>query len=642
MFTMPFSLIHFAHEKSLKRGKNCLYGNINGQLVTVTPTANAEVLISVHLHESSALTNERLKSIEFEKKSPVQIHDVEDDVCRFSIAHKTSESKQVKALERGINDITKAIEPYNKTTNQKDLILVNGIARPNTEDEINIRNRRHKEKNEMSVDYTSAGFITLILSVIIGYLLGFGMAIMISKLKAGLHMISRAFLYILIPGGIYLKRARKLDMLGRVIILISALLLMVLAEFVMIYYGTNSAGFDYSFNEALDMFSNLLRHSDQYRKEFLIGVVIVFGFNFFPALIKSRKYLKVEDGFLVDKNYFNRAKDLKRPNKWRTGILVASLFVGAFGLVRHITLGVEYEYIYKIHQWGWFFLAWLVSFIIYYYIVKIVPSLRKSVGSIDYKPVNKSVKIVEILVYSTALATWLLTLINYVNLSFDSVVSTQAGRISGLDYNSVSKEYFFDFQSKKYPPVFMSVNTKNQPYLIDNTQVKATIKRGFLGSPFITKMNFFEVNNFDSAIKYLKSEEELMSSSIETFVKYDKSDEFKQKIVEWEKQCTTNHDYSCRLTSYVYRYNNDTINQARHLRKGCVDANDPVSCYGYFFGEQFDEVSKKLALSKLREGCELDKADHCLYLAYSLRKVDHPMYHREIKELIKKGAELKK
>lgn len=639
---MPYSLIHYAHEKGLKRGKKSVFGNINGQIITLTPSADATILITIHLHDPSSITTERLRSFDSFKKSSAQPHDVVEDVCRFGITHKSFEKKQIKVLQDGIDDIIKVVESFNKPTYQKDLILIGGVARPNSEEEIEKYKAKNTEKFNRKVDYMSAGIVTLLSSIIGGYLFGYGMAMIFSKLKAGLHMISRAFFYYMIPGGIYLKRAKKIDRNGRIIVTLCALVMLVVAEFMLIYYGTNSKGYGYSFNEAMDLFINLLSNKGQYQREFIIGLVIVLGLNFLPARLQFNKDIRIEEGIDVDDEYYNRATELKSANKWRTGILVSSIFIGMFGFVRHVTLGADFDYVYPIHQWGWFFGSWLLSFIFVALLVQLVPMLRKSVGSNDYKPIKKSIKTLEILVYSASIATWILSGVNYVNLEFPSKEITQEGLVTKLDYNYKTKEYFLEFKSDKYPNVFMNAHTKKQPYLIDNTKARATIKEGYLGSPLITEMSYFEVNTFESASKHFKSENELRSSNIEAFVKFDKSDAFLVQIDKWATQCKEKKDYSCRLSSYVYAHKKDTLNQARFVKMGCLEADDPISCYGYFFGGKFDDTSKKTALERLEKGCDLYKADHCLYWAYSLRKVDHPKYHRKIKELIKKGAELKR
>lgn len=642
MFTMPYSLIHFAHEKGLKRGKKSLFGNIDGQIVTITPSAQATILITVHLHDSSSITTERLRSFESFKKSVAQPYEVIEDICRFGITHESFEKKQIKALQDGIDDIIKVVESFNKPIDQKDLILVGGVARPNIEEEIEKHRAKNAKKFNMKVDYMSAGLVTLLSSIIGGFLLGYGIAMMYSKLKAGLGIISRAFFYYMIPGGVYLKRSKRMDINGRIIVFICALVMFVVAEFILIYYGTNSKGYEYSFNEALDLFINLLSSEGQYQIEFITGLVIVIGLGFLPVRFQFNKDIKIEEGIDVDDEYYNRATELKGANKWRTGILVASIFIGMFGFVRHVNLGADFDYIYPTHQWGCFFGSWLLSFIIVALLIQFIPMLRKSVGSNDYKPIKKSIKTLEILVYSASIATWILSGVNYVNLEFPSEEITQEGMVTKLDYNYKTKEYFLEFKSDRYPNVFVNAHTKKQPYLIDNTRARATLKKGYLGSPFITEIDYFEVNTFKSAIKHFKNENELRNSNIEAFVRFDKSDAFLAQVDKWATQCEEKKDYSCRLSSYVYAHNEDSLNQARFVKKGCLEADDPVSCYGYFFGDKFDDALKKMALERLEKGCDSNKADHCLYWAYSLRKVDHPKYHRKIKELIKKGAELKK
>lgn len=416
---------------------------------------------------------------------------------------------------------------------------------------------------------------------------------------------------------------------------------MIIAEFMLVYYGTNSAGFDYTFSEALNMFQKLLINNGQFQKELTIGAVILFGFNFVPAILSFKKDLKMEEGFLVDDAYYENAKKLKRSIKLRTGALIAFIFIGLFGLVRHITLGVDYDYIYVYHHWLCFIVFWLLSFIVHFFLVQTIPCLRNSIGSVDYQPINRKIKFFEVSIYSFALATWLLALANYINLEFKSKTSKSIGIVTNLESNIKTNDYFFDFKSDEYPLVYMNVRESEQPYLINNTKVEVTIKEGYLGSPFITNVNFLEVNNYKSAIKLFESEEELRNSNIKAFLRYDGSDHFKKKLKEWEKQCQRDPDYTCRLASYAYGHNNEIVKKIEYLKIGCADGDDPVSCYGYFFEDLFNNNSKENALEKLRSGCNEKKADHCLYLAYALRKIDHPKYHRKIKELIEKGAALK-
>lgn len=115
---------------------------------------------------------------------------------------------------------------------------------------------------------------------------------------------------------------------------------------------------------------------------------------------------------------------------------------------------------------------------------------------------------------------------------------------------------------------------------------------------------FNSFSKFDSVEAYMKvtKDSEVRYADVEELAKNFGVEGWNPYFVEWEKKCLAgSYDY-CRLASYVPRVSRN--NRAEELlRMGC-NHSDFLSCYNYFFYDEFKKEDRKFAADVILRSCQ--------------------------------------
>lgn len=139
-----------------------------------------------------------------------------------------------------------------------------------------------------------------------------------------------------------------------------------------------------------------------------------------------------------------------------------------------------------------------------------------------------------------------------------------------------------------------SLKHKSVPYI--------SLSLGLL--TFIGFIAFNSLGKFDSVEAYMKvtKDSEVRYADVEELSKNFGVEGWNPYFLEWERKCVGgSYDY-CRLASYVPRVKREKRAEEL-LRIGCAN-KDFLSCYNYFFYDEFKSDDRKFAGSVIMGQCK--------------------------------------
>lgn len=438
-----------------------------------------------------------------------------------------------------------------------------------------------------------------------------------------LNPIGKGLIAISASAGLFRFLAGGLDKNSRIIVGIMGLTFFLTWDMSRIFfYWFLKSEKELNFEELINIYKKSLMNFDTLGK-FAVVAIITTLVGIFLLKRTDRSSLDVQDGVILVDEHLTKAKNIL---KGKNNLGFVSLGYLLFLFVPACLLQGAHEY----KNWDYvsykpFYFVYLVSFIIawgitYVLIFKKYPILRLGIEGFEHGIVQK-INIAIIISFLAAIPSFSVCfLASYLNMRSVSSTPVSMSAVLLQDYylenNDCSKIEFHNTDLGQISHTFCKSDVP--AFMPKGIKAQFNYTKGNLDIPFAYDFSIPALKSFQNYLLAHPNEKEIRYYIASYFLKHDESEWFKEVQKRWSRDCAQEADYQCRLTAYIYEFENKKTEGIKYYSKGCFSGKDALACRGFNKYKNLSLNQKKLALKEIEKICNSGKLDYCAELGWSM------------------------